>query len=98
MVEMINEESNKPTVTEDAQAAKSSPTKAEACENEAPVEKPSSPAAEAADEDASKDIKEETSQEPENFDATVRVAKDSSVRKLISFVMYRLERGGVITV
>lgn len=95
---MIIEESNKQNVTVDAQAAKSSPIKAQASENEAQVENPSSPAAVAVEVDASKDNKEETSQEPENFDATVRVAKDSSVRKLISFVMYRLERGGVITV
>lgn len=35
---------------------------------------------------------------PQDFDATVRVAKDSSVRKLISFVMSRLEQGGTVTV
>lgn len=31
------------------------------------------------------------------MDANVRIAKDSSVRKLISFVMSRLERGGTVT-
>ena len=36
-------------------------------------------------------------EEPESMDANVRIAKDSSVRKLISFVMSRLERGGTVT-
>lgn len=31
------------------------------------------------------------------MDVNVRIAKDSSVRKLISFVMGRLERGGTVT-
>ena len=31
------------------------------------------------------------------MDANVRIAKDSSVRKLISFVMSRLDRGGTVT-
>ena len=34
---------------------------------------------------------------PESFDAVVRVAKDSITRKLISFVMYRLDKGGKVT-
>ena len=34
---------------------------------------------------------------PESFDAVVRVARESSARKLISFVMYRLEKGGKVT-
>ena len=33
----------------------------------------------------------------EEVDATVRISKDSQVRKLISFVMGRLERGGTVT-
>lgn len=36
--------------------------------------------------------------QPENFDATVRVAKDSSVHRLITFVMSRLEGDGKVTI
>ena len=36
-------------------------------------------------------------EKPEDFNATVRIAKDSSVRKLITYVMSRLEGGGVVT-
>ena len=40
----------------------------------------------------------EKEEEPEDLNTTVRVAKDSSVRKLITFVMARLERGGEVTI
>ena len=93
----MNSEEHNATV---AQAAPSSPAKVaseeatEAAERsvDAPTAATETPtkAASAADE-------AKTATEPENFDANVRIARESSVRKLISFVMSRLEKGGRVT-
>ena len=79
-----------------AQAAPSSPVvKEEVAEVSAaaPETTQQTSSAEAGDDAAV----EKQPEEPENMDANVRIAKDSSVRKLISFVMGRLERGGTVT-
>mmetsp|Transcript_26608 Transcript_26608/g.35592 ORF Transcript_26608/g.35592 Transcript_26608/m.35592 type:complete len:115 (+) Transcript_26608:129-473(+) len=88
---MNSEENNQATA---AQAAPSSPAEPASTTTEASeatqqtVEAPAAHSIDAAKAAAS---------EPENFNANVRIAKDSSVRKLISFVMSRLERGGTVT-
>jgi len=87
-----------------AQAAPASPAKpATEAPNDADAKSADAPAAADATENASSAVAaaaaDEASvvKEPANFDANVRVAKESSVRKLISFVMGRLERGGRVT-
>ena len=76
---------NSEETTNSAQAAQSSPAKAAEQVARAKEEKPHKAPAAARQSD------------PEELNANVRVAKESSTRKLISFVMGRLERGGTVT-
>lgn len=78
----------------DASAAKSSPRGSSPSKEEAadPIDKQAETQVATATENPTE------SAEPENFDATVRVAKESSVRKLITFVMSRLDRDGKVTI
>ena len=96
----------------DAQAAKSSPAKPESNPSPAEAASTLDPtkneeaAAEAtaalsstktpATETASSNPRPATEEE-DQLDVTVRISKDSQVRKLISFVMNRLDRGGTVT-
>ena len=83
-----------------AQAAPASPVKQASEEASEPAEKHAdAPAAatDITDKSASAADESKTATEPENFDAIVRIARESSVRKLISFVMSRIERGGQVT-
>ena len=83
-----------------AQAAPASPVKLASEEASEPAEKQveaPTAATDTTDKAASAADDSKTATEPENFDAIVRIAKESSVRKLISFVMSRVERGGQVT-
>lgn len=84
-----------------AQAAPSSPLEAPANKPEEQIAAEPSAAAQLKSSSSAAEDKAPAAQaskdEPENMNANVRIAKDSSVRKLISFVMGRLERGGTVT-
>ena len=81
------------TTTTQAQAAPSSPTLSASAAAEAP--KVNEVEAASTDVAATETLADDAS--PENLDANVRIAKDTSVRRLISFVMSRVERGGKVT-
>lgn len=91
----MTESTSEPTTTLEAQAAKSSPVK----------QLESSPAKAAAVQEESAAAAttattatfESSAATEEQLDAVVRISKDSNVRKLISFVMSRLDRGGTVT-
>ena len=94
------------TETSAAQAAKSSPAKVESSGSLNSSEEAAATAAAAlTTTEVSSAVPENASNPPaagssaveEEVDATVRISKDSQVRKLISFVMGRLERGGTVT-
>ena len=86
-----------PEVTIEAQAAPSSPSMPAAEVITVATELGGGGASVAFDKTNNNDV-DAIDVKPEDFNATVRVAKESSVRKLISFVMYRLERGGTVTI
>ena len=99
------------TAPAEATAAKSSPRCAASSPSQIkeevsdPIENPAveNPAATteksaAENNDHPTESAESPAAQPENFDATVRVAKDSSVHRLITFVMSRLEGDGKVTI
>ena len=90
-------DSSSPEVTLEAQAAPSSPSMPAAEVITVATELGGGEASVTLDNTDTKDV-DAIDVKPEDFNATVRVAKESSVRKLISFVMYRLERGGTVTI
>ena len=90
-------ESSSPEVTIEAQAAPSSPSMPASEVITVATELGGGEASVALDNTNTKAV-DAIDVKPEDFNATVRVAKESSVRKLISFVMYRLERGGTVTI
>ena len=105
-------EKEQTSTTLDAQAAKSSPAKPESNPSPAEAASALDPtkneeaAAEAtavlistktpANGTASSNPRP-TTEEEDQLDVTVRISKDSQVRKLISFVIGRLDRGGTVT-
>lgn len=83
------------TATSAAQAAKSSPAKESPAT--AAVDSEATAAANPAKAEESNNSNPPAAATEEEINPTVRVSKDSQVRKLISFVMGRLERGNTVT-